>query len=388
MHQHRWLRAAILISGLAVALTAQDAALAPSPQDYQPGQVIKVTAHRSRWDYPKEITLPEGSQLHIVVTGDTLWDLGNTYLGNPFSWPQIWEMNQWITDPHWIFPGDHLVIPSGRTTIRPGETPAEVSGVLPGGLKFQNKQQRDEYAFTFQDYLKLPYLAPNGAEAEFKEIGALKIASRQELMHSQLGDFDTIYLDGGSDNGLKIGDRLLALKTIKTNLYHPADKRRSKNLGDVIKQIGVVRITEVEAKAAVAVIEKSADTIQTGDRLAPFSEPANMALRLRSDVKSPISIQSPAARIIYVGENHTVSGTGDMVIIDQGAKDGLNVGDVLLAARERTWPISTDQKKAPPTGKTNYLIAQLVVVKIMEGSSTCRILRAYEEVVANDLVTR
>ncbi len=387
MHQHKWLRAAFMISGLAVALTAQDSAQAPGPRDYQPGQVIKVAVHHSRWDYPKEITLPEGTQLHIVETRDTLWDLGNKYLGNPFSWPQIWEMNQWVTDPHWIYPGDPLVIPSGRTAIRPGETPADVTGLLPGGSKTRIKQ-RDEYAFTFQDYLQLPYLAPNGAETHFKEIGALKIASRQELMHSQLGDYDTIYLDGGSDNGLKIGDRLLALKIIKTHLYHPADKKQSKSMGDVIKQIGVARITEVEAKAAVAVIEKSADTIQTGDRLAPFSEPANIAMRLRSDVKNPVAIQSPEARIIFVGENHTVSGTGDMVIIDQGAKDGLKLGDVLLAARERTWPVGTDQKNAPATGKTNYLIAQLVVVKTTEGSATCRILRAYEEVMAGDLVTR
>jgi hypothetical protein len=388
MHQHKWLRAAFLISSMAVALTAQGSAQAVAPQDYQPGQVIKVAAHHSRWDYPKEITLPEGSQLHIVETGNTLWDLGNKYLGNPFSWPQIWEMNQWITDPHWIYPGDYLVIPSGRTTILPGETPGEVTGVQPGGSKFQVKLPRDEYAFTFQDYLKLPYLASNGAEAHFKEIGALKIASRQEPMHSQLGDLDTIYVDGGSDNGLKIGDRLLALKVIQTRLYHPADKHQSKNLGDVIKQVGVVRVTQVEAKAAVAVIEKSADSIEVGDRLAPFSEPANMTLRLRTDVKSPIAIQQPEAKVIYVGEDHTVSGTGDMVLIDQGAKDGLKVGDVLLSARERVWSVSTDQKKAPPTGKTNYLIAQLVVVKTMDGSATCRILRATEEVMAGDLVTR
>jgi LysM domain len=384
MHQHKWLRAALMISGMAVALTAQGAAQTPAAQEYQPGQVIKVAAHRSRWDYPKEITLPEGTQLHIVETRDTLWDLGNKYLGNPFSWPQIWEMNQWVTDPHWIYPGDYLVIPSGRTTILPGETPAEVTEVSPGGMKFQVKPQRDEYAFTFQDYLMMPYLAPNGAEAHFKEIGALEITGRQEPMHSELGDFDTIYVDGGSDNGLKIGDRLLGLKVIQTNLYHPSDINQSKSMGAVIKQIAVVRITQVEAKAAVAVIEKSADTLQVGDRLAPFVEPANMALRLRNDIKSPVSIQSPEARIIYVGENHTVSGTGDMVLIDQGTKDGLKVGDVLLSARERTWPVGT----GTATGKTNYLIGQLMVVKVNEGSATCRILRAYEEVTAGDLVTR
>jgi len=137
----------------------------------------------------------------------------------------------------------------------------------------------------------------------------------------------------------------------------------------------------------VAVIEKSADSIQTGDRLAPFSEPANMAFHLRTDTKSPVAVKSPEARVIYIGENHSVSGTGDMVLVDQGTKDGLKVGDVLLSARERTWPTGTDQKKSTTTGLTNYLIAQLLVVKTNEASATCRILRAYEEVMVGDLVT-
>ena len=387
MHQHKWLRAAFLVSAMAVALTAQDPAQAPSPQDYQPGQVIKVTAHHSRWAYPREITLPEGCQLHVVATGDTLWDLGHKYLGNPFSWPQIWEMNQWVTDPHWIYPGDHLVIPSGRTALK-GETPGEVAGLLPGGSKLLGKPQREEYAFTFQDFLKIPYLAPQGAEAHFKEIGALKVASRKEPLISQLGDLDTIYLDGGAENGLKVGDRLLALKVIKTKLPYPPGQKRSGNMGDVIKQFAVVRLTEVDPKSSVAVVEKSADALEVGDRLAPYTEPANMTMRLRSDTKSPIAIQAPAARIAYIGDGHIVSGTNDMVIIDQGAKDGLKVGDVLLSARERTWPVGTQKGSAKEKGQTNYLIAQLLVVKTGENSASCRILRAYEEVMVDDLVTR
>lgn len=388
MLHRNWLRAAFMLSGMAVALTAQDAAQAPAPQDYQPGQVIKVAAHRSRWDYPKEITLPEGSQLHIVATGDTLWDLGNKYLGNPFSWPQIWEMNTWITDPHWIYPGDHLVIPTGRATIVPGETPSEVTDLKPGGTKLTPKPMRDEYGFTFQDFLQMPYLAPNGAEAHFKELGAVKVVSRQEPLHSELGDLDTIYLDGGSENGLKIGDRLVALKVIKTKLYHPADPKHAKNLGDVIKQAGVVRITQLEGKSAVAVIEKTADSIQIGDHLARFPEPENMAARLRTDVKNPVPIKTPEARIIFLGENHSMSGTGEMVIIDQGTQDGRKVGEILLSARERVWPLGTGKQTTATSGKTNYLIAQMLVVKTTEASATCRILRAYEEVMVGDLVTR
>jgi len=44
---------------------------------------VKVEAHSSKWDYPKEIKVPEGSRTHIVQKGDTLWDLSGKYLGNP-----------------------------------------------------------------------------------------------------------------------------------------------------------------------------------------------------------------------------------------------------------------------------------------------------------------
>lgn len=387
MHQHNRLRAAFLVSSMAVALAAQGSAQTPAPQDYQPGQVIKVAFHYSRWNYPKEITLPEGCQLHVVETGDTLWDLGQKYLGNPFSWPQIWEMNQWITDPHWIYPGDHLVIPAGRKAIQPGQTPSEISGLAPGG-RLQTKLRPDEYAFTFQDFLQLPYLVPNGAEAHFKEIGAVKVASRKDPLSSQLGDLDTIYLDGGSDNGLKIGDRLLALKVVKAKLPYLGNDKRFKNMGDVIKQFAVVRVTQLDAKSAVAVIEKSADSLEVGDRVVPFKEPANLVMHLREDARTPVLLQDPIARIVYAADSHMNAGTNDMVLIDRGSKDGLQVGQVLLSARERTWPVGAPDAKPQETAKTNYLIAQLLVVKTMEDSATCRILRAYEEVMQGDLVTR
>lgn len=382
MHQQNWLRAAFLVSGMTAALAAQNPA--PASQAYQPGQVIQVTAHHSRWAYPREITLPEGCQLHVVATGDTLWDLGNKYLGNPFSWPQIWEMNQWVTDPHWIYPGDHLVIPVGRAALK-GETPGEVAGMQPGGQRFLGKPLREEYAYAFQDFLKTPYLVPNGAEAHFKEINAFKVASRKEPLSSQLGDLDTIYLDGGSDNGAKVGDRMLALKVVAPRLpYLPGEKRKG-SMGDVIKQFAVVRLTEVDAKSSVAVIEKASDALEVGDHLVPFTEPANITLRLRTDVKSPIPIHDPAAQVIYVGEGHSLAGLSDMVIINRGTKDGYKVGDVLLSARERTWPVGAQPDAT--TGRTNYLIAQMLVVKAEDGSATCRILRGYEEVMVGDVAS-
>ena len=47
--------------------------------------------------------------IHIVVKGDTLWDIAKNYLGNPFRYPELAKLSQ-IKDPHWIYPGDIITI--------------------------------------------------------------------------------------------------------------------------------------------------------------------------------------------------------------------------------------------------------------------------------------
>ena len=387
MHQRRWLFALSVLTCFTLGLSAQDSK--PTP----PTEATKVAEHRSKWDYPKEVVVPEGSQLYLVVKGDTLWDLGQRFLGNPFSWPQIWEQNKWIKDPHWIYPGDPLVIPVAKQVVAapgmPVDAPAEVAELKPDRIKIHAKPLLEEFGFTFQDFIQMPFLAPKGAEAYFKEIHAFAITERQDQDRKFLGDGEVVYLAGGADRGVKVGDRMVIMKVSARKLMHPDPKIEKAPLGDVIQQIGVLRVTTVNPAGSIAVIERSMDAVEVGSYAAPFVEPSNMTAQLRKDITGPVPIQEPSGRVLFARDDHEHTATGEMIIIDQGTRNGVKVGDVLLVARVRTWPANeAERSKDRVMEKTAYYLGQVLVVRVSDGSSSCRILRAKEEIRPGDILTR
>ena len=45
---------------------------------------------------------------YVVKRGDTLWDISGIYLEEPWRWPELWDSNPQIDNPHLIYPGDVL----------------------------------------------------------------------------------------------------------------------------------------------------------------------------------------------------------------------------------------------------------------------------------------
>ncbi|OGS91776.1 MAG: peptidoglycan-binding protein [Gallionellales bacterium GWA2_59_43] len=255
---------------------------------------------------------------HVVVRGDTLWDISAKFFKDPWKWQYIWGMNkEAIKDPHWIYPGDVIYLDRINGTLRVGQPPFAAQP----GLNVVRLSPRAREGFSSHDAVPtIPAnaIAPFLSQPLIVENDTLKDAPT--LIGARAG---RVMLGMGDTGFVK---DLPADKGNRWQLFRPGkslvDPDTKEILGIEAVYLGRAEATDFTGISSILITE-SVQEIGINDRLvAPSGEPVSSYLPHAPE-------GNIAARVISVYGGVSQAGQNTVITLNKGKRDGLDVGHVL-----------------------------------------------------------
>ncbi len=265
-------------------------------------------------------------RVHTVAGGDTLWDVSDAYLGTPWVWPSIWYENESVDNPHLILPGDKLWV---TPTVIRRVTDAEAEALLAGAPAQGGPASMDGVAVTYADAPASGPRAPTVRYAWRESVGLVSsealdgaaslVDSPQE--RTWLGTMDPVNVGLGAGE-VETGDQFLVFRA-KERVFDPDD---GQPLGWHVNVLGWIEIVEVNEETALAEVRMAFSEMRLGDRLWP-RELLPHEIELRA---SPPDVDG---RIVLLADKRMSNGDNDVVFLNRGRADGLEVGSTLEVYR-------------------------------------------------------
>jgi LysM repeat protein len=340
-------------------------------------------------------------QTHTVRKGDTLWDLAQHYLKDPFLWPGIYRQNtDVVEDPHWIYPGEVLriapvdnvaavptmdtpipapAIAGDSAAVDTTATSADSGEALAQGpeapslaeesdeqLPLFSAQRRRSVAEILKAYTEQPYRPLR--RSEFYASGFL--TENQRLPYGRvLGPVTPQQIKAGNSRANALPYSTIAIDAPRGGTYQVGDSllilqlgREIEPYGDVVVPTGLARIIETVEDRYLATIVATYGPVRNGQLLLPIESfspgSGQRAVPVSDGVKG---------KLIGGLGRQELKEPQMIVFIDKGRGDGVAPGD-LFEVRRRP------QRMPDGTMRVNELMATLQIVHVRDRTATGLVL--------------
>ncbi len=271
---------------------------------------------------------PDSPDRYVVQKGDTLWDISGRFLQQPWRWPEIWQANSQIVDPHLIYPGDVislsyeggspvLTVERGEDAVRSSWREADNSRhvkLSPAVREYEHDEAIPSIPIdVIRHFLSRPMVV-----SEHDMDGWPYIVSSYE-QHLIAGLGTRVYI-----RNLPAGSNVSSYSIYRQG---PAYRSQIRYGGDILGYealyVGEL-VVEKRGNPASAVITLAKREVLDGDRLIPQS---------KQEASSDFIPRPPntlvEGSIISVFDGVAQIGQYQVVVLDVGESDGLEVGNIL-----------------------------------------------------------
>jgi hypothetical protein len=276
---------------------------------------------------------------YTIVKGDTLWHISRRFLGDPFLWPLLWEVNvATVPNPHLIYPGQQLVFPKG-TFMPTGPQVAGIEHPLAGRAFRGMEAEPPEYirgGFAFEDMFDPHAPRRSAPESTMATAGFISPSDYEgpriaeaELPHVGIGERDVVYLDIGSSNGVAAGSVFEVIRQ-RRPVYRPGTYVQ---VGVLMIQVGRIQVVCVQDNTSIALVTKAYTGLERGDFIIPYrpreapmttgSPETDACQPARGEIRGRILETKKGG---WQTSNAVIVATGDVVYLDIGQQDNVTPG--------------------------------------------------------------
>ncbi len=273
---------------------------------------------------------------YVVKRGDTLWDISARFLQKPWLWPEIWQANPQIKNPHLIYPGDIISLAYlDRVAVQQGpRTESPVNAVPLAEIEPFLKDLR-----VMDDINGLPYVV--GLEDDRMHASQGQVAYVKGLEGAQPGQrYLVVRADRSYHRGAAVFDccdRFKAtdldarghnLPDVESFWTNPAYfSKDGAALGVELRTQSSGTVTRVSASAVTTLLlDSEGRDVRVGDRLIPVvAQPYDLQF-----FPHPPKQQAEYSRlqVMAVADGYKFGGTRDVIAISGGSAQGIDNGTV------------------------------------------------------------